>query len=656
MCGIAGFSGQFSKNLLFAMGEKMAHRGPDDHNELYFPLENCPVGLAHRRLSIIDLSAHGQQPMSSYCQCCDGGKQKIWLTYNGEIYNYQALRKELLAKGHTFKSQTDSEVLIHLYAEYGLAMLNKLNGIFAFAIYEGRENAKALKRGDLFLARDGLGVKPCYYAETKEGFIFASELKALLAYGQLNREIDLIALHYYLAYLWCPGEKTALQSVKKLEPGEAFIIRAGRIYKRWFYYDLPYKNQPSIESKQSLIHQLDTKLTQAVYSQLMSDVPLGAFLSGGLDSSAIVAMMRKIKPNEKINCYTIAFAEGMASEGNPNDLPYAKAVAKHLNVDLKVLYMQADMFSHLEKMIYHLDEPQADPAPIHVLLIAEEARRDGIKVLLSGAGGDDIFSGYRRHQALYAERFWTWLPLFLKQKAALLAKTFLEGESRTLSPKNPLARRLASIFAKANLPADQRLAEYFLWNTENLRRNLYSPHMQEKIMQEETITPLLKSLARIPNEKNNLNRILYLEAKHFLPDHNLNYTDKMAMAFGVEVRVPLLDKELIDFAVSLPPHLKQKRMTGKYLLKKTMESYLPKSVIYRPKAGFGAPMRRFIKEEMQDYVQTILSESNLRKRGIFSPKAVHTLIKANQAGKVDAAYTIFSLLCIELWCQQFIGA
>ena len=258
-------------------------------------------------------------------------------------------------------------------------MLKKLNGIFAFAIYDGRRQAH------LFLARDGIGVKPLYYAEVMSGFLFASEIKALLVCNEIKREIDLTAIHYYLAYLWCPGQQTALQAVKKVQPGEAMIIRDGRIIKRWYYYDIPYHGNFSQQSIQEMCAELETHLVQAVNRQLVADVPVGAFLSGGLDSSAIVAMMRKLKANEEINCFSIDFAEGMASEGNPKDLPYAKTVAKHLNVNLHVLEMQANMIEHLPYMIYHLDEPQADPAPIHVFLIAEAARRNGTKVLLSGA-------------------------------------------------------------------------------------------------------------------------------------------------------------------------------------------------------------------------------------------------------------------------------
>lgn len=655
MCGIAGFSGMFDADLLQRMNARIEHRGPDDQHEVVFTNCGNTVGLAHRRLSIIDLSANGRQPMSTTCTCCNNGRNdnKIWLIYNGEIYNYRSLREQLLAKGHQFITQTDSEVLIHLYAEYGTAMLEKLNGIFAFAIYDGRQQSH-LQRGDLFLARDGLGVKPLYYSDIPAGFLFASELKALLVYSALSRALDMTALHYYLAYLWCPGEQTALTHVKKLQPGEAMLVRGGKIVRQWFYYDLPYPNLPLTRSKTALIADLDQHLTAAVARQLMADVPLGAFLSGGLDSSAIAAMMRKLNPKAPIQCYTIAFAEGLKSEGSPDDLPYAKAVAKHLRLDLKVIVPQANILHALSKMIYHLDEPTADPAPLHVFSIAEYARAEGIKVLLSGTGGDDIFSGYRRHQALQLEHYWQWLPALAKNQLGHYAEALLAGKYRMPVLKHTYVRRLASLLASAHLPLNHRIAQYFLWNNDHLRRYLYSPEMQAQTSELQTLAPLLKSLARIPDEKHKLNRMLYLEAKHFLSDHNLNYTDKMAMAAGVEVRVPLLDPDLIHFASRLPVHLKQNGMQGKYLLKKTMEAYLPKSIIYRKKTGFGAPLRKWIREDMRDFINDNLSMSTLKRRGLFQGQAVHELIAQNQKGQVDASYTIFSLLCIELWCQQFI--
>lgn len=655
MCGIAGFSGNFDAELLAKMSAKIAHRGPDDSGSLYLP--DAQIGLTHRRLAIIDLSQLGRQPMTVACVNCARG---LWLTYNGELYNYRQLRQLLMNKGHQFKSQTDSEVLLHLYSEYGVEMLNHLNGMFAFALFDS-QNQK------LFLARDGIGIKPLYYSEIHhdryQGFLFASELKALLTLKQISRDLDLSAIHYYLAYLWCPGKQTALKAIAKLQPGEALIVEHGKISKRWFYYDLPYgRNNHELSfnpsSLKEISDELNRRLHTAVSRQLMADVPIGAFLSGGLDSSSIVAMLRRIDPQTRFNCYTIAFDEGMDSEGNCNDLPYAQTVSKHLQMNLKVLRPTAEMIHHLEQMIYHLDEPQADPAAIHVYLIAQAAKQDGIKVLLSGTGGDDIFSGYRRHQALQLSRLLAWLPLSLRKTMAQLASRSLAPSNKfySFNRQNSLLRRSAKFLSGIHLPVDQQIIQHFLWSSEVLRRTLYSSASEEALRDENTMQPLLQSLARIPQESQTLNRMLYLEAKHFLADHNLNYTDKMSMASGVEVRLPLLDLELIQFATSIPVNIKQRGHQCKFILKKAMENSLPRAVVYRSKAGFGAPLRRWLRHELKPLVDDILSPQQLARRGLFNPQAVTTLIQQNNKRQIDASYTIFSLLAIELWCQQFVDA
>jgi len=657
MCGIAGFSGYYQQDLLSMMGNIISHRGPDDAGDILLLHHNNQVGLAHRRLSIIDLSSDGHQPMTVNCECCNNTTEKrLWLTYNGELYNYRELRSELTAKGHRFTSKTDSEVLLHLYAEDGPSMLKRLNGIFAFAIYDGRNDQKhhTMKAGDLFLARDGVGVKPLYYAKTPSGFLFASELKALLACDEVKTELDRTAIHYYLSYLWCPGQQTALQSVKKMQPGEAMIVRHGHIATRWYFYDFPYEGTQLQQGEDEICAELDRKLTAAVDRQLVSDVSVGGFLSGGLDSSALIAIMRKLRPQEKINCYCIGLNDSMKSEGNPDDVPYAKSVAKHLNVNLTLLEVNANMIENLQSMLYHLDEPQADLAPIHVYLIAKAAQRDGLKVLLSGAGGDDIFSGYRRHQAIHMERFWKWVPLSMRRQISTYAGHILEGKNSRYNMQYSAIRRFAKLFANAQFPVDRQIVNHFIWNTETLRRTLYSDEMANHVGHIDTALPLLCTLQRIPDECDPLNRMLYLEGKHFLPDHNLNYTDKMSMAMGVEVRVPLLDRDLIKYAVQIPTHLKQKRNVTKSIFKKTMEPYLPKATIYRTKAGFGAPLRRWLHQELQPLIHEVLSDSAIKNRGIFDAKAVAKLMRWDKEGRVDAAYTIFSVLCIELWSQLFV--
>jgi asparagine synthase (glutamine-hydrolysing) len=649
MCGIAGFSGHFDAELLAAMNACVAHRGPDDADTLLLD----GVGLAHRRLSIIDLSASAHEPMGVRCRCCGidskaDPRRGRWLVYNGEIYNYRELRRELESRGHEFFSRSDTEVLLHLYAEEGPAMLPRLNGMFAFALYDGA-------RGELLVARDGFGVKPLYYAQTPRGFLFASELKALLAAEDVGRELDLVALHEYVAYLWSPAPRTPLRDVRKLAPGEAMIVRNGSIERRWTFYDLPYGAPPLDEPEDALAERVRAALREAVRRQLVADVPVGAFLSGGLDSSAIVAMMRAEEPETPIVCYTMDFRGG-ADSGAPDDLPYARRVAAHLGVDLRVVEAGPSMIEQLGRMVWHLDEPQGDPAPINSMLIADAARRDGVKVLMSGTGGDDIFSGYRRHVALAHERAWSWMPAPLRARVARAARAVAAGDARGPWMASSLGRRVAKALTAIDEPRDRRIAAYFFWSVEELRRSLYAPAFADALRGHDTAAPLLESLARIPNERDPLNRMLYLEAKHFLADHNLNYTDKTTMAAGVESRVPFLDPDLVALAARIPSRFKQKGRMGKAIFKRAMEPLLPRDVIYRPKTGFGAPIRRWLKVELRDTVAELLSPDALRRRGLFEPRAVERLIALDRAGRVDGAYTIFSLLCIEMWCRLFVDA
>ncbi|MCD6274278.1 MAG: asparagine synthase (glutamine-hydrolyzing) [Deltaproteobacteria bacterium] len=631
MCGIVGFSGNFDQALLEHMNAAQTHRGPDDFG-IWFD-ESKSVGMAHRRLSIIDLSHDAGQPMSNV-------QETITIVFNGEIYNYRELRKELQAKGYAFKNKSDTEVLIHLYDEFGHEMLNKLNGIFAFAIWD------RLKE-ELFIARDGHGVKPLYYVQNNSGFLFASELKAILNDPGIDKALNHQAIHYYLSYLWCPAPHTMLKSVYKLEPGYALVVKGEKIQKKWCFYDLPYGQEVFHSSESEIAVNLAEKIRGAVQRQMVSDVPVGSFLSGGLDSSAVVAFARQMNPDQKLDCFTIGFENSAGKfEGFTEDLPYAQKVAKYLGINLHTITVGSEMVNRIEEMIYFLDEPQADPAPLNALFISELAREHGIKVLLSGAGGDDIFSGYRRHYALLLEKYWSWLPG--------AGRKALRAFSDRLPKNNSIGRRVGKAFRYADCSNEKRLISYFLWIDENIQRSLYTDDLRNALADTSGIDPLRQTLSRIPEEKNPLNRMLYLEAKHFLADHNLNYTDKMGMAAGVEVRVPLLDKELIDFATRIPPHLKQKGRIGKYILKKAMEPYLPREVIYRPKSGFGAPLRQWLHGELREVVMEMLGERSLKARGLFDPRAVARLVEDDYNGRIDAGYTIFSLMCIEWWQRIFL--
>lgn len=628
MCGIAGVWGDFSSELLAMASRRQAHRGPDDHG--LFEDSASGVALAHVRLTILELSSLGHQPMVSN----DGS---VVLVFNGEIYNFRELRKELAAAGHTFRGHSDTEVLLALYMRYGQEMLGHLNGIFAFAIYDRR-------RAEMFLARDALGVKPLYYCESGSGFAFASELKALLSLVPDTRTLDHAALHRYLTFLWCPGSGTPLRGVRKVMPGEALVLRNRRISRRWQWYHLPaFRGVAPDLGERTAIEGIANALRVAVHRQLVADVPVGAFLSGGLDSSAVVAMARERAPG--IRCFTIE-ARGGSDPGEVEDLPYARRVARHLQVPLEVVQIDsARMATDIENMVYLLDEPLADPASLNVLYISKLARERGIKVLLSGAGGDDLFSGYRRHLAVKYESFWSWLPSGLRRGLAGLASGYDQRRARS--------RRIAKWLSGIELNGAARTVNYFVWSREPELMSLYTDDLRAELQHQSAAAPMVEFLAALPDSVSPLERILALEQRFFLADHNLLYTDKMSMAAGVEVRVPFLDHDVVEFAARVPTRIKHHGRAGKWVLKKAMEPYLPQDVIYRSKTGFGAPLRRWMRCELRALLGDVLSEDALRRRGLFDPAAVRRLMRCNDAGEVDGAYTLLSLLCIELWCRRF---
>ena len=628
MCGIVGIFGG-DLNSLNSANSLISHRGPDDDG-IYIN-RTLNIGLGHRRLSILDTSSFGHQPMFS-----DDGK--LVLVFNGEIYNYKELRSDLKRKGFVFQGKSDTEVLLKLYLSEGKKMLSKLNGIFTFAILDINSEL-------LFLARDALGVKPLYYSTEDNVFAFASEIKALLKLIPNNKELDVESINRYLSFLWCPGDGTPLKSVKKLLPGEAIIVKNGCITDKWLWYKLPILNNTNKNlDKGRSISGVTKYLRQAVHRQMVADVPLGAFLSGGLDSSAVVAFAKEVNPD--IRCFSIE-TKGKQDKGVVDDLPYAKRVAKHLNVSLDVVSIESHrMASDLESMIVQLDEPLADPAALNVLYISQLAREQGIKVLLSGAGGDDLFTGYRRHYALQLERYWGWLPKNVR--------TGLESITRNLNTNNSINRRIVKMFNGAGLNSEDRLINYFRWSDDPLLQSLYSPEFRQQLAGSNSNQIMQDFIEPILVNSSPLDQMLALEQRFFLADHNLNYTDKMSMAAGVETRVPFLDLDLVNFAARIPDKFKQKGSVGKWVLKKAMEPYLPKEVIYRPKTGFGAPLRTWIKHDLQELLRDVLSPDSLNKRGLFSSKAVQQLILDNNNNKIDASYTLFSLLCIEIWCRHYI--
>jgi asparagine synthase (glutamine-hydrolysing) len=628
MCGIVGIAGRapVDREALASATAALRHRGPD--GDAVYVDASGRVGFGHTRLAIIDLSPAGAQPMVSR----DG---RYVITYNGEIYNFHTLRDELAARGARWRGHSDTEVLLEGFAAFGPAVLDRLNGIFALAIHD-------TVSGEVFLARDQMGVKPLYYAETAAGVVFASEIKAL---GQLMDEpgaIDASAIGKYLTFLWCPGEQTPLKSVRKLEPGAAMTVRDGKITRRWTYWTPPAYAPRRDWSADRCAEELRALVEACVERQMLSDAPLGAFLSGGLDSSAIVAAARRKAPG--LECFTIDTGE--VEGGTTSDLPYARAVARHLDVKLHEVRVDAHtMADRVPDMVRILDEPLADPACLNVLFISQLARDHGIKVLLSGAGGDDLFTGYRRHTMLAFDPVWGAIPGPLRRGLA--------SASGRLGQGSTAGRRMAKMFAAAAEPADRRIETAFAWGAPGIARELMAPDLRGAAEDSEVYAPLDAVMAETRGEPA-VERCLALEKRFFLADHNLTYTDKMGMAAGVEARVPLLDLELMRFAATVPAAWKHRGLTPKWIFKRSQRGILPDHVINRPKTGFGAPLRLWMKRELRDLTEELLSPRTIGARGLFDVAAVTRLREADAAGRSDGAYTLFSLMCVELWCREFL--
>ncbi len=630
MCGIAGAAGRGIRADI-DMRAGLRHRGPDGSGVFEAP----GLRLFHTRLAILDLSANGHQPMHT-------ADARYVISFNGEIYNHTDLRTNLLALGYTFRSTSDTETLLYGFAAYGTDVFGKLNGIFACAIFDTHTR-------QLVLARDPFGVKPLYYYHRDGLLLFGSELKVLATYPGLDKTPDYTALSHYLHYLYAPGAQTPLQHVRKLLPGHLLTLHLDDPASLEIrpYYTLPYTGQYSQHTEADLLDELDSHLRTAVERQLQSDVPLAFYLSGGLDSSAVVAMAKQLRPGQPLTCYTIRTeANATGYEGFSNDLPYARMVAKHLNIKLIEVDAQADIVRDFDKVIYHLDEPLADTAPINVLNICRQARANGHTVLLGGTAGDDLFSGYRRHQALALEPLFQQLPKGARQMLSVLLAN-VPGQL-------PAVRRLQKIAGGIGKSQTHRLADYYGWLPYATNRALFTPAIRALLPDVHPRQCFLDALSQIPGETHLLNKMLFWETAFYLPDHNLNYTDKLSMAVGVETRVPFLDPDLVRFAAQLPPALKMKGRETKYLLRKLMERYLPREVIYRPKTGFGTPLRSWLQAgQLDGLCHRYLSAQTIGKRGIFDPLAVANLLAATRAGRTDAVYSLWGLMAIESWFQQF---
>ena len=622
MCGIAGFLGPWSGALLEAMVAALRHRGPDGEGRVF----DAKAGLAlgHTRLSIIDLSDAAAQPMAT----ADG---RYTLTFNGEIYNYRALRAELQAAGVRLRTNSDTEALLELFARHGAACLGKLHGIFAFAVWDAAERR-------LFLARDHLGVKPLYYAALPRGFLFASELKAMTLCADLSRDIDAAALADHLGFLWTAGEATILRDVRKLRPGCTLTVDANGVRsERYYRTPLPGPSRTPRPAEE-----LRALIDEVVAEQMVADVEVGALLSGGLDSSAIVASMCRATEPARITAFCAAVGDGGARTDNfGDDRRYAKEVADALGVSLIEVPTDADLIDRLPEMIWALDEPTADFSALQTELLATAARDAGIKVLLSGVGGDDLFAGYSRHRAALIYAGLDHVP----------GARAVAGAVARLFPADSLvgrrSRRLGELLA---MDEPAMLAESMSFSSVagESRLALLAPDIRDRASA--IPAPFLASFVETRG-LHPVERLLDLEVSGFMPDHNLAYTDRMAMRVGVEVRVPLCDPRLVGFAASVPLGQKIDLHDTKKILRESQAGRLPEGVLRRPKQGFGVPMRGWLRGPARPLMEELTSESTVAGRGLFDAGAVRRLRVAFLDDGLDAAMTLFPLMAIELWCR-----
>lgn len=632
MCGIAGYVGRFESSVLSRMNRAQGHRGPDGSGEWH----DADAGLAHVRLAILDLSSAGAQPMAD-------ATGRVILSFNGEIYNYRELRAELEREGVTFRGGSDTEVLANLLAREGRACLTKINGIFAFAAWFPGERK-------LLLARDAAGVKPLYWATTPQGRVFASELKAFRDLPGVDWSLDHAAVTSYLTLLYAPGELTPAKGVSKLPPGTYLELTTLGEMTSGSFAPPHYAEEVQPFTDRQAAEACRHYLGQAVRRQLVADVPLGGFLSGGVDSSALAYYAcAELGDASRYPCFTVASADlaGLASEGFTDDYPYAVLMAKRLGAPLHDAVLEREALSDLDALVWALDEPTADVAGFTAHIVCRMARDRGIKVLLSGAGSDDLFTGYRRHVALGFERYWDWAPRPLR--------AMLRRSVGGLKVASPAGRRLGKLFRYADAEPAERMAAYFLWISEETLAPALSPALRESLGVERPVDQMLRSLDGLPAGVSRLNQMLHLDRAHFLADHNLNYTDKMAMACGVEVRVPFLDPDLVAFSERLADRQKLRGQYGKYVLRQALRGLLPDEILTRPKAGFGLPLRQLLHGVYGARLRELARSGRLDATGLFSGEGVIALLDADARGEVDAAYPLLAVLCLESWVRQFAG-
>lgn len=628
MCGIAGIynissSRGVSVYQLERMTSVLIHRGPDEGS--YYV--DGPIGLGHRRLSIID-RVGGTQPIFNE------DKTKA-IVFNGEIYNFQTLRATLLKKGHCFTTHSDTEVILHAYEEYGDKCVNYLRGMFAFAIWDG-------KKRQLFLARDRVGIKPLYYYWNGQKLLFASELKAILQDPEVRRAIAPCALDEYLSYLYIPAPRTIFENIYKVRPGHTLTISAGGIEEKE-YWDLIFQADESL-SEIEYAEGLLEKLRESVSIHLMSEVPLGAFLSGGIDSSAVVGLMTEAL-DQPVKTASIGFRESGFDE-----LPYARAVAQRFHTDAYEKTVDADAAGILDLLMWHFDEPFADSSMIPTYYVSQVAR-ERVTVCLSGDGGDENFAGYRRHRFDFLENQ---IRGFLPQGV----RSPLFGMLGRLYPKAdwlPQLFRAKTLLTNLSLSPERGYFHTMSWFSPEMKDALYSPSLKNAVNGYDSFSVMQTYFDR-SREWDALSRIQYVDVKTYLVDDILTKVDRASMAHSLEVRVPLLDHEVMEYAARIPARYKLRHGEGKYILKKALSTLIPAEILYRPKMGFSLPLAQWLRHELR-----VLFENEVFAHGaflgeLFDLELVRKWWEQHQRGTRDYASHLWALLVLEHWGKRFAAA
>lgn len=626
MCGIVGFVGKNStgqdRSILEKMNGAIRHRGPDDDGFYY----DDGVALGMRRLSIIDVSG-GHQPIHN-------GDSNKWIVFNGEIYNYQDLRNNLEKLGHGFYTNSDTEAIIHLYEEYGADCVTHLRGMFAFAIWDTIEKS-------LFLARDRVGKKPILYSHQDNGdLIFGSEFQALLQHPHISREVDLNAIDSYMSYLCIPAPQTAFKQIRKLEPGHWLRWKEGEIEtKRYWTPDFSRKIKITEEEA---IEETTRILRESTKLRMISEVPLGAFLSGGVDSSIVVALMAQ-ESSKPVRTFSIGFEEQDYSE-----LKYARRVAEHVGAEYNEFVVRPDAMGVVPTLVEHYGEPYSDSSALPTYYVSKETRKH-VTVALNGDGGDESFAGYERYAAMKVAETYNRIPKVFR-------KAIIDGPVNLL-PTSELKRsrfRDAQRFIQAaNLPKTER---YFRWVStfsRGAKLDLYTKDFAAAVSSQNPSAYLDKWFAKA-NGSGTLDGALLTDQMTYLPNDLLVKVDIASMANSLEARSPFLDHNVIEFAASLPENLKMQRLQTKSLLKKVAARLVPREVVYRRKMGFGVPIGKWFRGEMKDFVKDVLLSEKSLKRGVVKPEMLQRLVNEHISARRDLAFQLWTLLMLELWFQKFI--